>query len=331
MLSNLDPASALAVGLLIFALILVIAFEATNGFHDAANAVATVIYTKSLRPGPAVIWSGFMNFVGVLVGGITVAYALVELLPAEVLSPPDGAPAVAMLVSLFVSALFWNIGTWWFGLPNSSSHCFIGSLIGIAVGNALIRIGVCEGVHWPQVWNVLEALAISPILGAVWSAPCTLLCVASLHDEHLYQPAGDKPPIWWMRGILVLTCTGVSFAHGTNDGQKSIGLIMLTIIGLFPALFALNPAGGQALDRLNDTVQKALPLIERHGDDRKSLAIDAGKRLEQSPTPKPQPVSFIGFPAGGDPDDEQPGLHTDVAKQRSTRRCLSIDCSTEAC
>jgi inorganic phosphate transporter, PiT family len=117
-LTNLDPASSLAVGLLIFALLLVMAFEATNGFHDAANAVATVIYTKSLTPVPAVIWSGFMNFLGVLIGGISVAYALVELLPAEVLSPPSGAPAVGMLVALFVAALFWNIGTWWFGLPN---------------------------------------------------------------------------------------------------------------------------------------------------------------------------------------------------------------------
>lgn len=130
MLSHLDPASALAIALLFFSLIMVIMFEATNGFHDAANAVATVIYTKSLRPGQAVILSGCLNFLGVLLGGIAVAYALVELLPAEVLSPPDGGPAVAMLVSLFVAALFWNIGTWWLGLPNSSSHCLIGALIG---------------------------------------------------------------------------------------------------------------------------------------------------------------------------------------------------------
>ena len=168
MLNNLDPASALAVALLIFALIMVILFEATNGFHDAANAVATVIYTKSLAPGQAVVLSGVMNFIGVLVGGIAVAYAVVELLPAEVLSPPDGGPAVAMLVSLFVAALFWNIGTWWLGLPNSSSHCLIGALIGVALGNAFARArSLVEGVHWPQLWKVLEALAISPLLGFV--------------------------------------------------------------------------------------------------------------------------------------------------------------------
>ena len=144
-------------GLLVFSLIMVIMFEATNGFHDAANAVATVIYTKSLQPSQAVVLSGIMNFVGVLVGGIAVAYALVELLPAEVLSPPDGGPAVAMLVSLFVAALSWNIGTWWLGLPNSSSHCLIGSLIGIALGNAFAHSrNLVEGVHCPQFWKELN-------------------------------------------------------------------------------------------------------------------------------------------------------------------------------
>jgi PiT family inorganic phosphate transporter len=145
-LTHLDPASALSFGLLVFTLLMVMLFEATNGFHDAANAVATVIYTKSLKPVQAVVWAGFMNFLGVLIGGIAVAYALVELLPAEVLTPPDGGPAVAMLVSLFVAALVWNIGTWWFGLPNSSSHCLIGALIGVALGNALARVA------WPRAY-----------------------------------------------------------------------------------------------------------------------------------------------------------------------------------
>jgi PiT family inorganic phosphate transporter len=171
----------------------------------------------------AVVLSGLMNFVGVLVGGIAVGYALVELLPAEVLSPPDGGPAVAMSVSLFVAALSWNIGTWWFGLPNSSSHCLIGALIGVALGNALARSrSISEGVHWAQLWKVLEALALSPILGFVLAGALYFLCRRTLHDKHLYEPATDTPPIWWMRGILILTCSGVSFAHGTNDGQKSI-------------------------------------------------------------------------------------------------------------
>ena len=186
--------------------------------------------------------SGLLNFLGVLIGGIAVAYALVELIPAEALSPPDGGPAVGMLVAVFSAALFWNIGTWWLGLPNSSSHCLIGSLIGVAIGNVFARSrSLSDGVHWPQLWKVLEALAISPILGFVLAGLLYFVCRKTLHDEHLYRPAGDKPPVWWMRGILILTCSGVSFAHGTNDGQKSIGLIMLTIIGLFPATYALNP------------------------------------------------------------------------------------------
>ncbi len=176
MLSHLDPASSLAIGLLIFALGMVIIFEATNGFHDAANAVATVIYTKSLPPGPAVVLSGVLNFTGVMVGGIAVAYTLVELLPAEVLSPPDGGPAVAMLVSLFVAALSWNVATWWFALPNSSSHCLIGALLGVALGNALVRSrSVRDGVHWPDDFHrgrdVLPARQSDAVINRRYNVP----------------------------------------------------------------------------------------------------------------------------------------------------------------
>jgi len=297
-LNHLDPASALAFGLLIFSLLMVIMFEATNGFHDAANAVATVIYTKSLEPGRAVVLSGLMNFLGVLIGGIAVAYALVELLPAEVLSPPDGGPAVAMLVSLFVAALAWNIGTWWLGLPNSSSHCLIGSLIGVALGNALARSrSVIEGVHWPQLWKVLQALALSPVLGLILSGALYFICRKSLRDENLYKPVSDRPPVWWMRGILVLTCSGVSFTHGTNDGQKSIGLIMLTIIGLFPATYALNPAAGESLRDMPAVMSQAAPLVRRYGDDQKETAMAAIARIEtrvDSGTGDPDPKIEAG-------------------------------------
>jgi PiT family inorganic phosphate transporter len=297
MLNHLDPASALAMGLLIFSLVMVILFEATNGFHDAANAVATVIYTKSLQPVQAVVLSGVMNFVGVLVGGIAVAYALVELLPAEVLSPPDGGPAVAMLVSLFVAALSWNIGTWWFGLPNSSSHCLIGALIGVALGNAFAHSrDLVEGVHWAQLWKVLEALALSPLLGFILAGALYFICRKTLHDEHLYEPVKDKPPIWWMRGILILTCSGVSFSHGTNDGQKSIGLIMLTIIGIFPATYALNPEGKTSMQDMAAIMQEACPLIETYGDDRKGAALSAMQSIDtrassEQATPSPSSES----------------------------------------
>jgi inorganic phosphate transporter, PiT family len=320
-LSNLDPASTLAIGLLIFSLLLVIAFEATNGFHDAANAVATVIYTKSLTPGKAVVWSGLMNFVGVIVGGISVAYALVELLPSEVLSPPSGAPAVSMLVALFVAALFWNVGTWWFGLPNSSSHCLIGALIGVALGNAFVRErGLAEGVHWSQLWTVLEALALSPVLGFVLSAAVYFGLSRTVHDKHLYEPAGDHPPIWWMRAVLILTCTGVSFSHGTNDGQKSIGLIMLTIIGLFPAVYALNPEAGQSLSELPYIAREVEPLIERYGNDRKDEALKAAKALEGYKAALPAPASLLEVLRLEHGQGGRLGVSSDTAKERSAIR-----------
>jgi inorganic phosphate transporter, PiT family len=324
MLTNLDPASALAIALLIFCFVMVVMFEATNGFHDAANAVATVIYTKSLSPGQAVVLSGFLNFLGVLLGGIAVAYALVELIPAEVLSPPNGGPAVGMLVALFVAALFWNIGTWWLALPNSSSHCLIGSLIGVAVGNAFVRSrDLADGVHWPELWKVLEALAVSPILGFVLAGLLYFICRKTLHDENLYKPVSDKPPIWWMRGILILTCSGVSFSHGTNDGQKSIGLIMLTIIGLFPATYALNPNASQSLDHLPAILGEAEPLVLKYGDDEKQTALDAAHSIEQRMDVSPG-AEAAEPPAPPDANPAQPTLpavpHAQTNQQKSSVR-----------
>src|ERR1700761_7416588 len=164
MLSSLAPGSLAALVILAACFLLVLTFEFSNGFHDTANAVATVIYTNSLKPTAAVVWSGLMNFLGVLIGGIAVAYALVELIPAEVLSPPNGGTAARMLTAVFASSLIWNIGTWWFGLPNSSSHALIGSLIGIAIEAAWSQgRGLHEGVDWGQVWSVLGSLLVSPV------------------------------------------------------------------------------------------------------------------------------------------------------------------------
>ena len=313
MLTHLDPTSMLAVGLLVFALTMVLMFEATNGFHDAANAVATVIYTKSLKPTEAVVWSGIMNFIGVLVGGIAVAYALVELLPAQVLSPPDGGPAVAMLIALLASALFWNILTWWFALPNSSSHCLIGALIGVSVGNALAHShGLAEGVHWHQLTTVLEGLALSPALGFLLAGGLYLMTRKTVHDPHLYQPAGQKPPVWWMRATLIFTCTGVSFAHGTNDGQKSIGMIMLTIIGLFPANYALNPEAGHALSDLPAVMQKAQPLIEKYGDEQKMAALNSVRFIES----RGSGITRLASAATND-NGQSVGLGSEAAQQRA--------------
>ena len=281
MLVHFDPSSSIIIVMLVVCFFLVLAFEATNGFHDTSNAVATVIYTNSLRPIPAVILSGVMNFVGVLVGGIAVAYALVEILPPDVLTPPNGAPAVPMLVSLFAAALFWNILTWFFGIPNSSSHCIIGALIGVAASDALIQSrALGQGVDWRQIIKVLEALAISPILGFVLAGGLYGLLRLVVRRGSLFEPPkGDAPPVWWLRGLLVLTCTGVSFSHGTNDGQKSIGLIMLTIIGLMPATYALNPNAGTQMADLGRNAAIALPLIQHYGDDRRDRGVEAAQAL----------------------------------------------------
>ena len=281
MLVHFDPSSTIIIVMLVVCFVLVLAFEATNGFHDTSNAVATVIYTNALRPVPAVIWSGIMNFVGVLVGGIAVAYALVEILPPDVLTPPNGSPAVPMLVSLFAAALFWNILTWFFGIPNSSSHCIIGALIGVAAADSLMQSrALGQGVDWQQIIKVLEALAVSPILGFVLAGGLYGLLRLVVRRGSLFEPPeGDAPPVWWLRGLLVLTCTGVSFSHGTNDGQKSIGLIMLTIIGLMPATYALNPNAASQMADLGHNAATALPLIRQYGDDRKDRGVAAAQAL----------------------------------------------------
>ena len=282
MLLHIAPASGIVIALLVTCFVLVLAFEATNGFHDTSNAVATVIYTNSLKPVPAVILSGVMNFIGVLVGGIAVAYALVEILPPDVLTPPDGAPALPMLVSLFVSALFWNVLTWYFGIPNSSSHCIIGALVGVAISDCLIQNrNLSDGVDWNQIIRILEALFVSPILGLVVAGGLYYLIKVIVRRGPLLEPPhGDQPSPWWLRGLLILTCTSVSYSHGSNDGQKSIGLIMLTIIGLLPATYALNPQAGPQLSHLSSNASAAVPLIQQYGDDRKDAGAQAATALQ---------------------------------------------------
>jgi inorganic phosphate transporter, PiT family len=260
---HLAPASTGSLIALVFCFVLVCVFEFANGFHDTANAVATVIYTNSLKPRIAVVWSGLMNFLGVLLGGIAVAYGLVEILPPDVLSPPNGFPAVPMLVSLFGTALAWNILTWWFGIPNSSSHCVIGALVGIAVGDAFIHArGLNHSVDWSQIYHVLSGLIVSPILGLVLALIAYMILRAVVKMPALYRPpAGGEAPHPVVRGLLILTCTAVSFSHGSNDGQKSIGLIMLTIIGLMPGTFALNPDHHVDRTHLAADAAAARPLV----------------------------------------------------------------------
>ncbi|GBR50668.1 inorganic phosphate transporter [Neokomagataea thailandica NBRC 106555] len=253
---------------LVLCFVLVCVFEFANGFHDTANAVASVIYTNSLKPRTAVIWSGLMNLLGVLLGGIAVAYTLVELLPADVMSPPNGAPAIPMLVALFGTALIWNIATWWLGIPNSSSHCVIGALIGIAIEDAFVHArALGPSVEWGQIFKVLKTLAISPAIGFLGAFILYLLMRSVIRKPELYTPPtqGEKPNSI-VKALLIATCTLVSFSHGSNDGQKSIGLIMLTIIGIMPASFALNPDAPIHYEQLHQDVQSARPLITIYGN-----------------------------------------------------------------
>jgi len=226
------------------ALLIALGFEFVNGFHDTANAVATVIYTHSLPPNFAVMWSGFFNFLGVLVSSGTVAFGIISLLPVELILQVGSSAGFAMVFALLIAAIIWNLGTWWLGLPASSSHTLIGSIIGVGIANALMhgRDGT-SGVDWAQATKVGYSLLISPLVGFGCAALLLLALRAFVKNRELYEaPAGNKPPPVWIRGLLILTCTGVSFAHGSNDGQKGMGLIMLILVGTVPIAYALNRA-----------------------------------------------------------------------------------------
>jgi len=229
--------------LLGIALLIALGFEFVNGFHDTANAVATVIYTNSLSPNLAVIWSGFFNFLGVLVSSGAVAFGIVSLLPVELILQVGSGAGFAMVFALLIAAILWNLGTWYFGLPSSSSHTLIGSIIGVGLMNQLMAANPSgtSGVDWSQATKIGETLLVSPLIG--FSAAWLLLTVlkAAVRIPALYkEPEGNKPPPFWIRGLLILTCTGVSFFHGGNDGQKGMGLIMLILIGTVPTAYALN-------------------------------------------------------------------------------------------
>jgi PiT family inorganic phosphate transporter len=215
-----------------------------NGFHDTANAVATVIYTRSLPANFAVVWSGMFNLIGVLTSSGAVAFGIISLLPVELILQVGSSAGFAMVFALLIAAILWNLGTWAFGLPASSSHTLIGSIIGVGVMNAIMRgRDGTSGVDWSKAKEVGEALLLSPLFGFALAAALLLLLRAIVRVPALYaEPKGDQPPPWWIRGILILTCTLVSFFHGSNDGQKGMGLIMLILIGTVPTAYALNRA-----------------------------------------------------------------------------------------
>ncbi|MBW0000397.1 MAG: inorganic phosphate transporter [Verrucomicrobia bacterium] len=268
---------------LVLALGMALSFEFVNGFHDTANAVATVIYTHSLRPWIAVIWSGLWNLLGVLTSTGAVAFGVVALLPVELVLNVGSGAGFAMVFALLLSAIIWNLGTWYLGLPASSSHTLIGAIMGVGLANSMLTPGHVfgEGVNWAKAEEVFSSLLFSPIVGFVGSAILLLLAKGLIRRPELFEPpAKDTPPPWPVRLLLICTCTGVSFAHGSNDGQKGMGLIMLILVGIVPATFALNLTTDPAVfTGFSEAAHHAVETIDRLAGGNKMPDNDASTEL----------------------------------------------------
>ncbi len=266
--------------LLALSLVIALGFEFVNGFHDTANAVATVIYTHALPPNVAVVWSGIFNLLGVLASSGAVAFGIVALLPVELILKVGSDAGFAMVFALLLAAIIWNVGTWYLGLPSSSSHTLIGSVIGVGLMNQLITGGdSTSGVDWNQGLKVMKSLVLSPMVGFSLAALLLLAARQLIPVPKLYTaPEGKQPPPWWIRGLLILTCTSVSFAHGSNDGQKGMGLIMLILIGCVPTAYALNRAvSEQEVQQFQQVSQSAVTVLGQHGA---STGVPSGQARE---------------------------------------------------
>jgi PiT family inorganic phosphate transporter len=264
--------------LLGLALLIALGFEFVNGFHDTANAVATVIYTHSLEPNVAVVLSGLCNLAGVLASSGTVAFAVVTLLPVDLILQVSSGAGFAMVFALLIAAILWNLGTWWLGLPASSSHTMVGSIIGVGIANQLLNPHTgTSGVDWEQAIRVLKALLISPLVGFTLAAVLILVSKRLLRYPALYEaPKNNEPPPFPIRALMVLTCTGVSFFHGSNDGQKGMGLIMLILIGTIPTAYALNHAvSPMEVQDFIAASQQAGHILDKHVDPTGILGADA--------------------------------------------------------
>ena len=266
-----------------------LAFEFVNGFHDTANAVATVIYTRSLRSHWAVLYSGLLNFAGVMLAGVGVAYSIVNLFPVESLMNVAGATShtLTLIFSVLGAAMVWNLGTWYLGIPASSSHALIGSILGASMGYCLqTGVPLHDGVPWDKARQVMAALLISPLFGFACAALTLTVMRRFLRDERLYTaPQGEQPPPWWIRMLLIATCGGVSFAHGSNDGQKGMGLVMLILIGMAPATFSLNLHGNPALQRGAQTACVEMAALLPDGPSKLPVEDELGAYLKGSQPP----------------------------------------------
>ena len=258
--------------ILVLCLLAAVAFEFINGFHDTANAVATVIYTKALKPTVAVIWSGIWNAVGVFVGGIAVAMGIINLLPASALIDTNVYHSVAMILALIITAIIWNLGTWYLGLPCSSSHTLLGSIFGVGIAYMFLPEAGTIALNWMKVKDAGLSLLISPLIGFGLTLGLMALLqkyAKKYNDLFEHEPKKKTPP-FGVRSLLILTCTSVSFTHGSNDGQKGVGLIMIILIAIVPAKFALNH--GQSADVLVASMYKIENCVSKINKD--SLSIE---------------------------------------------------------
>jgi PiT family inorganic phosphate transporter len=285
--------------LLALALFIALGFEFVNGFHDTANAVATVIYTHSLEPDIAVVWSGICNLAGVLVSTGTVAFAVITLLPVELILQVSSGAGFSMVFALLIAAILWNLSTWWFGLPASSSHTMVGSIIGVGIANQLMHVhNGTSGVDWEQAIKVLKVLLISPVMGFVLAGVLILISKRLITYPSLYEaPKNNQPPPWPVRMLLLLTCTGVSFFHGSNDGQKGMGLIMLILIGTVPTAYALNHAvTAQDMQEFIAASEQAGHILDRHVDRNAILGPDARAEVtDYIRTKQLQPATILAL------------------------------------
>ena len=305
-ISGVDNLSTTAIIMLIAALLIALGFEFVNGFHDTANAVATVIYTHSLPPSVAVVWSGVFNFLGVLFSSGMVAFGIIALLPVELILNVSSENGFAMVFALLCAAILWNLGTWFFGLPASSSHTLIGSILGVGIANAVIHgRPAITGVDWAQVQKIGLALLISPLIGFGLAALLLLLAkrVFRHHQELFDEPQGNKPPPKLVRGLLILTCTGVSFAHGSNDGQKGMGLIMLILVGVLPVVYGLNQSvTPQEVARFAALSQSTVQVVQQHHQsatplqgNSEQILIDYVRTRELNPQVLPALAAEVGM------------------------------------
>ncbi|CAL4325746.1 Low-affinity inorganic phosphate transporter 1 [Buchnera aphidicola (Eriosoma grossulariae)] len=237
---------------LILSLIFVCVYEIVNGFHDIANSVITVIYTRSMSSNIAVIMASVFNFFGVILGGLSIAYTIVHLLPIEVLLNLSFFHRFLVIFFILLVVMLLNLFSWYYRLPSSSSHALIGSIIGIGFANSILfHCSLLNSINVIHIKNIFIVLICSPFFG-FFIALFFVFLLRSLKMILKYNNIINMDPVFYknkfnktrppflIQMTLILSAIGLSYAHGSNDGQKSIGLIMLILMSILPGYFVLN-------------------------------------------------------------------------------------------